>query len=114
MPLPERSTPTVRVAVVRLLVPLGSPAMEAPRGMTPPLSRPFGPVPRAGEPGKRLNQSRNTCAWSQVVKAVSDTCRMYLRRGLFVELPPPRLGQGYGIRLLVKVTMALVQLRTSF
>src|SRR6266496_4858555 len=110
MPLPVRRTPAVRVAVVRLFVPFGSPAMEAPNGMTPPLSRPFGPVPRAGEPGRRLNQSRITCACSQVVKKVSDTCGMYLRRGWLVELPPPNPAHGYGIRLFVNVRMALVQL----
>ena len=48
MPKPERATPTLSTAEVRLLVLGGSPEMEAPSGITPPPSAPLGPVPMAG------------------------------------------------------------------
>src|SRR5664279_4379625 len=94
MPLPVRTMPTVRVAVVWLLVAGGSPATEAPMGMTPPWSRPFGPVPRAGEPDWRLNQSQRTWAEAQFVKYVSETCGTCLSRGSLAELLPPGPVQG--------------------
>src|SRR6516164_9190975 len=114
MPAPVRTTPTCNVALVRLFVGAGSPEIEAPSGITPPWSRPFGPAPRAGEPGNKLNQSRMVWAWFHVVKKVWESCGIYLSSGGLVELPPPRPVQEKGMRLLVKVTMALVQLRTSF
>src|SRR5689334_6194712 len=106
--------PTVSEAVVRLFVAGGSPAMEAPSWTTPPLSRPLGPLARAGEPGSKLNQSRMTCACSQLVKAVSDNCGMYFSSGGLVEFPPPAPLQTNGSKLFEKVTVALVQLRISF
>src|SRR6185369_6406406 len=95
-------------------VPIGSPESDAPIGVAAPLSRPFGPELRAGEPGSKLNQSRITCACSQVVKKVSATCGTYLKSGSFVELPPPGPDHANGIRLLLNVTTEFVRLRTSF
>src|SRR5207247_5841324 len=97
-----------------LVVPAGSPEMDAPIGITAPLSRPFGPVPMPGEPGKRLNQSRMIWACSQLVKIVSESWGMCLSIGSLVEWLPPGPLQGDGMRLLVKVTMADVTLRVSF
>src|ERR1043166_9319819 len=114
MLLPVRTVPTRRVAVVWLLVPIGSPESEAPIGLTPPLSSPLGPVPRAGEPGRRVNQSRTICAWSHVARSVSESWGLYLSNGALVELPPPGPVQTKGMRLLLKVTIELVWLRTNF
>ena len=108
MPQPVRLTPTMRVAVVMLVRSRGSPEIETPSGITPPLSVPFGPVPRAGEPGSRLNQSRITWASSQVVKWVSDTCGMCLSMGSRTALPLPGPFHGIGRMLLLKVTVVCV------
>src|SRR2546426_6552376 len=105
MPVPVRLTPTVRVAVVWLVVPLGSPEMDAPSGITPPLSWLFGPVPRAGEPGNRLNQSRMICASAQLEKAVSESCGTCLNNGSTAVLPPPGPFQVDGRMLLLTVTI---------
>src|SRR5436190_23949219 len=100
--------PTLRVALVWLVVPLGSPEMLAPRGITPPLSLPLGPVPKAGELVCRLNQSHITCAWAQFVKTVSETCGTCFNKGSLRELFPPGPAQAKGKRLFVKVTTELV------
>ena len=50
--------PTVSVALVSAVVPAGAPLMLTPSGRTPPLSVPFGPVPRAGELGCSPNFCR--------------------------------------------------------
>src|SRR5262249_3099102 len=85
-----RLTPTVSVAELSGVMPTGSPLTLAPRGMTPPLSRPFGPVPWAGEPALRLNQSHMTCASAHEVKlVVSESCGTCLNSGSALALLPP-------------------------
>src|ERR1019366_178198 len=93
------------VAVVWLLVAGGSPAMEAPIGMTLPWSRPFGPVPRAGEPGWRLNQSQRIWACCQVEKEVSDTWGTCLRSGSAMTLLVPGPLQANGRILSLRATV---------
>src|SRR5438270_3278544 len=95
-------------------MPLGSPETDTPRGITPPWSVPFGPAPNAGDPDRRLNQSRMTCAFVQLVKYVSESCGICLSSGSLAELLPPGPLQAKGMRLFVKVTTAVVTLRVSF
>src|SRR5665213_150383 len=97
--------PTVNCAVIWLLVPTGSPEIEAPIGFSLPWSLPLGPVPKAGDPGCRLNQSRMTWACCQVVNWVSATCGTCLNNGSAMTLPPPGPVQANGRILLLNVTM---------
>src|SRR5262249_31757873 len=83
----------------------GWPEIDAPNGVTPPLLRPFGPVPRAGEPGCKLNQVRRICACAQFVNTVSETCGVCVSIGLVIELPLPGPLQGRGRMLLFSVTV---------
>src|SRR5438045_8411169 len=89
IPLPVRLMPMVRTTLLEVVVLVGSPEMLAPCGTTAPLSRPFGPVPMPGEPGKRLSQSHIICACAQLVKYVSERTGTCLNVGLSVIVLPP-------------------------
>lgn len=100
-----------------------TPALSPPRGegaeATAPRSRPLGPVPRAGEPGRRLNQSHITCASASELKfVVSENCGTCLKNGSAFTLFPPGPDHGaprsWVMMLLVKVTWAMPCVRTSF
>src|SRR4051812_3346333 len=84
-----RFSPTVSVALFCGVGLIGSPEIEAPRGMTPPLSWPLGPVPNPGDPGDRLSQSFMICACAQLVNTVSDSCGTCLNSGSATEFPLP-------------------------
>src|SRR2546428_9583448 len=107
MPLPVRLRPTRSVAAVYRVAPTGSPEMDAPltpalsppRGEgeegTAPLSRPFGPVPLAGEPARRLKKSHMTWAAAQEVKLlVTENGGICLRSGSELTLFPPGPAHG--------------------
>src|ERR1017187_10129786 len=104
MLLPDRRTPMVSVASAADVSTGGSPETDAPPGITPPISTPLGPALPAGEPGRRLNQSRIICAWSHEPNWVSESYGMYLSRGSFVELPLPGPFHANGRMFLLKVT----------
>src|SRR5262245_33372700 len=50
--------PIVSVAVDCAVGESGSPEMDAPDGTSAPMSKPFGPAPIAGEPGRNRNASK--------------------------------------------------------
>src|SRR5262245_19266923 len=115
MLFPVRLTPTSRIA--SLAVAPGWTEILAPKGTTPPLSLPFGPVPPPGEPECKPSHSRMTCAEAQFVKfVVSANVGTWLNRGSLVELFVPGPNHATGIRLLLNVIalasgVALVTLR---
>src|SRR4051794_15758127 len=71
--------PTVRVALVLVVVPLGSPLMAMPWGCKPPRLSPPNPAPIAGDPGKSCAACRN-CATVTFVAGVPASTPKF-RRG---------------------------------
>src|SRR5215204_1658500 len=99
-----RLGPTRSVADLSIVGLAGSPDTKAPIAITPPISRPCGPRPAAGDPAWRLNHSRKIWALAQLVNFVSAKLGMYFSLASPPIFPEPGPDHGSGKRLRTNVT----------